>query len=86
MKALGRYRWRTAMRRRLPSFLLDRGVARKGKHDCGQHEWYKSTDEEDRCYHCEVGIRRPSQFQSWRPARSGRTRYRTSDGKGSVNE
>jgi hypothetical protein len=57
-----RYRWRTRLRRRLPWFLIQRGVAAKGKADCGDHEWYKSSDQIDRCYHCEVGERRPSQF------------------------
>jgi hypothetical protein len=67
----GRYRWRTRLRRRLPWFLIDRGVARKGSADCGDHEWYKSTEDEDRCYHCEEGVRRPSGF---RLARRCRTR------------
>lgn len=34
----------------------------KGPRDCGEHDWYKSSDEEDRCYHCAVGGRRPSKF------------------------
>ena len=64
MSARGRYRWRTAVRRRLPWFLVDHGVAQKGKGDCGNHEWYRSTAEEDRCYHCDAGVRRPSQLGS----------------------
>ena len=36
----------------------------KGSGDCGNHEWYRSTDEEDRCYHCKPGVRRPSEFSS----------------------
>ena len=59
----GRYRWRTRLRRQLPWFLVNLGVARKGRRDCGEHDWYKSTDHEDHCYHCEVGVRRPSGFQ-----------------------
>jgi hypothetical protein len=57
-----RYHWRTRMRRRLPWFLVNRGLVAKGRKDCRDHEWYKSTDDEDRCYHCEVGVRRPSGF------------------------
>ncbi len=57
-----RYRWRTAVRTRLPWFLIDLGVAAKGRRDCGEHAWYKQSDAEDRCYHCVVGVRRPSRF------------------------
>lgn len=56
----GRYRWRTRLRALLPMRLAE--YVRKGRADCGNHEWYKSTDEEDRCYHCEIGVRRPSEF------------------------
>lgn len=58
MKTRSRYRWRTVIRPHLPWFLINRGVAGKGKQDCGLHEWYRSTDREDLCYHCELGIRR----------------------------
>ncbi len=58
----GRYRLRTAVRSRLPWALVNLGVAAKGRRDCGRHDWYKSSDEEDRCYHCQVGVRRPSGF------------------------
>ena len=58
----GRFRKRTWLRKRLPSFLVGRGVAAKGRTDCGNHEWYKASDAEDRCYHCPVGVRRRSQF------------------------
>ena len=37
-----RYRWRTWLRRRLPWFLVDWGVAGKGTADCGDHEWYNA--------------------------------------------
>ncbi len=57
-----RYRWRTRLRRRMPWFMLDLGIAKKGKGDCLAHDWYKASEQEDRCYHCQVGIRRPSQF------------------------
>jgi hypothetical protein len=50
------------LRRRLPWFLVNRGVAGKGRRDCGDHDWYKSSQEEDDCYHCEVGVRRPTGF------------------------
>jgi hypothetical protein len=52
-----RFRWRTAMRRRLPWFLIDLGVADKGKTDCGRHEWYRHDTDTEHCYHCVVGIR-----------------------------
>ena len=54
----GRYRWRTALRSRLP-FVLIRLVP-KGKHDCGNHEWYRSQLDLDRCYHCQLGLRSSS--------------------------
>jgi hypothetical protein len=51
------YRWRTALRRRLPWFLIDLGVAPKGR-DCekagGRHEWYNHDDVDSACYHCRV--------------------------------
>lgn len=50
-----RYRLRTWLRGRLPMFAI--GLAPKGKHDCGQHEWYREDELTDRCYHCEVGER-----------------------------
>jgi hypothetical protein len=53
----GRYRWRTAARRHLPPFLLNLGIAAKGRRDCGDHDWYRATDDESRCYHCELGVR-----------------------------
>ena len=54
----GRFRWRTRLRRRLPWFLVDRGVAGKGTADCGNHEWYNADGAVDHCYHCTAG-RRP---------------------------
>lgn len=57
----GRYRWRTRLRTRLP-LPLSR-LVRKGRGDCGQHEWHKATDAEDHCYHCAPGVRRPSGFR-----------------------
>jgi len=53
---VGKYRLRTRIRRLLPFALI--GLVRKGKQDCGDHEWYRSTDEIYRCYHCVAGIRR----------------------------
>ena len=53
----GRYRWRTAARRRLPSILINLGIAAKGKDDCGDHDWYRSNGGQQRCYHCDVGAR-----------------------------
>lgn len=53
----GRYRWRTAIRKRLPWVLIDLGVASKGRRDCGAHEFYNHDRQTERCYHCEVGDR-----------------------------
>jgi hypothetical protein len=58
----GCFRRRTWLRKRLPKFLVDLGVAGKGRSDCGNREWYKASDAEDHCYHCTVGVRRPSQY------------------------
>jgi len=54
---MGRYRWRTRVRSRLPWFLLDRGVAAKGRRDCGEHDWYNANGGVERCYHCALGER-----------------------------
>jgi len=51
----GKYRWRTRLRGLLPSPLWR--VVPKGAHDCGNHEWYRSTETTDACYHCVVGQR-----------------------------
>jgi hypothetical protein len=57
------YRHRVWIRGRLPWWLINLGVANKGR-DCeavgAWHRWYKSTDEIDGCYHCEVTRRRIS--------------------------
>src|SRR3954449_12435865 len=50
----GRYRWRTRLRRHLPWFLIDRGVAAKYTADCGDHEWYNADGVVEHCYHCMV--------------------------------
>lgn len=53
----GPYRIRTWVRSNLPWFLIDLGVAKKGK-DCesrnGKHEWYNMGNDDSACYHCEV--------------------------------
>jgi hypothetical protein len=46
------------------------GLISKGKRDCGNHEFYRVTHEEDRCYHCSVGVRRPSHFPDRGPRAS----------------
>ena len=51
----GKYRLRTWLRRHLPYALL--WTAPKGKRDCANHEWYRSDEQVDHCYHCEVGVR-----------------------------
>ena len=57
MRPAGRYRWRTRLRRHLPWFLVNRGIAGKGRGDCGAHEWYNADGVIARCYHCEAGMR-----------------------------
>ncbi len=51
------FRWRTAVRRHLPWFLIDLGIARKGR-DCekagGTHAWYNLDAVSSGCYHCKV--------------------------------
>lgn len=51
------YRWRTSLRRYLPWFLIDLGVAAKGE-DCeaagGSHGWYNIDGKRSGCYHCRV--------------------------------
>jgi hypothetical protein len=51
------YRWRTWIRTHLPWFLIDLGIARKGR-DCeavgGWHHWYNIDDISSGCYHCEI--------------------------------
>lgn len=50
-----RSRWRTWLRKRTPDVLYYRlGIAIPKARDCGDHEWYKSTEDRDACYHCEV--------------------------------
>jgi ribosomal protein L37AE/L43A len=50
----GKYRYGTALREHLPEVLAAR--IPQGRHDCGDHEWYKSAESTWRCYHCELGI------------------------------
>ena len=53
----GPYRFNTWLRSHLPWFLINLGIASKGK-DCeqagGSHEWYNMDDNLSACYHCEV--------------------------------
>ena len=53
--AMAKYRLRTRIRKLLPFALI--GLMPKGKKDCGDHEWYRSTNDTYHCYHCAVGIR-----------------------------
>ena len=55
-----RYRWRTRLREGLP--LRFAHNIPKGAKDCGCHEWYRHSAEEDYCYHCFVSLRKPSQL------------------------
>ena len=52
---MGKYRWRTEIRRKLPWFLIDLGITAKGRRDCGDHEWYREHGDVWRCYHCKPG-------------------------------
>lgn len=51
------FRLRTAIRGRLPWFLIDLGICGKGD-DCekhgGAHEWYNQDGIHSACYHCHV--------------------------------
>jgi hypothetical protein len=60
-------RWRTRLRRHLPWFLINLGVADKGD-DCeahgGVHEWFNADGALSACYHCK--IERPGRL--WKTA------------------
>lgn len=49
------FRLRSAIRKRLPWFLIDLGICGKGD-DCekhgGSHEWYNQDNVHSACYHC----------------------------------
>jgi hypothetical protein len=51
------YEARTALRSRLPGFLINLGVAAKAR-DCesvgAKHAWYNQDGTHSACYHCEV--------------------------------
>ena len=51
------YAWRTWLRGRLPWFLINLGIASKGR-DCeavrAWHHWYSIDDKLSGCYHCRV--------------------------------
>lgn len=51
---MGKYRWRTKIRSKLPWFLVDMGIAARGQ-DCGGHQWYREDANVWRCYNCTVG-------------------------------
>lgn len=59
------FRLRTAMRGKLPWFLIDLGICGKGG-DCekhgGTHQWYNQDDMHSACYHC----RAVREGQLWR--------------------
>jgi hypothetical protein len=50
----GKYRLRTALRENLLEAVAER--VPKGRHDCGNHEWYLAEAQTWRCYHCVVGV------------------------------
>jgi len=51
------YAWRTWIRKRLPWFLINMGIASNGR-DCeavkANHHWYNRDNASSACYHCEV--------------------------------
>jgi hypothetical protein len=51
------YAWRTWLRGHLPWFLINLGVADKGR-DCeakgARHRWYSQDHENSACHHCRV--------------------------------
>lgn len=51
------YEWRLQIRERLPFFLINLGIAAKGK-DCesvgAEHIWYNAGDGYSGCYYCKV--------------------------------
>lgn len=57
MMATHPYAWRTWLRKRLPWFLINLGVAAKGE-NCesvgASHYWYNKDNVSSGCYHCEV--------------------------------
>lgn len=53
MVGQGKYRLRTWLRGALP--MPFHRLVPKGRRDCRDHEWYRSSDSTDRCYHCTVG-------------------------------
>ena len=65
------FAWRTKLRGKLPWFLINLGLADKGK-DCeaagGWHRWYNQDYEHSACYHCHV-VRRG---QLWKDAEQPR--------------
>ena len=65
MMAVHPYAWRTWLRKRLPWFLINMGLAAKGK-DCeavgAEHQWYNRDNVSSGCYYCEIV--RPEQL--WR--------------------
>ncbi len=63
MTSRGKYRRRTWLRVHMPWSMMR--FFPKGRRDCGDHRFYKETDEVDLCYYCAVGERRPSQFPSY---------------------
>lgn len=68
-----------ARARHLPWFLVNLGVAAKGRGDCGAHEFCNADGTVEHCYHCEVGERRTTRATSLgaepleRPAQVART-------------
>jgi hypothetical protein len=49
--------FRTWLRMHIPWFLIDLGIAHKGR-DCesvgGWHRWYNIDDKHSGCYHCRI--------------------------------
>ena len=61
------FAWRTWLRQKLPWFLINLGLVKKGS-DCeavgGTHRWYSIDGDNSGCYYCDV--ERPGQLWSQR--------------------
>lgn len=59
LTSLQPYRIRTWIRRHLPWFLIDLGLASRGKDSekaGGEHEWYNKDGQHSACYHCQIVV------------------------------
>lgn len=58
-------RWRAWLRVHTPNLLFHRlGLVVPKADDCGDHDWYRSRDGIDSCYHCQVERPRSAAIRS----------------------